>query len=185
VPSTGELLFPSGPTITDHTQLAALTTYEAYLIQFSHLRQSMGLPSDDAPEHPGNWFTYRSFETRLPLSKILCEGLGSPALLQAPTDGVDAGPRDARRPPLVCAFCTGIKGFYRPTKLWAHLVKVHGGTELQEDLLQEVRQVASLWLAHWETTSEMVRKDGITKARLLQACEEDFGWQDVLAWNLR
>ncbi|KAI1847622.1 hypothetical protein JX266_006474 [Neoarthrinium moseri] len=168
-------------------RLSALTTYETCLIQFSVLRKALGLPQDVDPEPPGSWTTYRSFETRLPHSAILREGIGSPSPLQLPSD-LDSDALEDRidRPPLVCAFCNAIKGFYRPTRLWAHLVKVHGKTEPQDALLDEIKRTASLWSEYWaRSSSEMARKDGITRAKLLKATEETFSWQDVLAWNMR
>lgn len=138
-------------------------------------------------QRPGNWTTFRSFEDRLPLSSILCDGVPPPPpLCDEQETGAQIHDVTAGRPPLICLFCRDIKGFHRPTKLWAHLVHEHGRSEDEGRLLGEVRRTASLWSDYWERhSSEMSRKDGNTQAKLLQAAQEGFRWRDVVAWGLR
>ncbi|KAK6210921.1 hypothetical protein LQW54_005799 [Pestalotiopsis sp. IQ-011] len=167
-------------------RLASLTTYEAYLIQFSVLRRALHIPEAGPAQRPAGWAAYPSLEDRLPLSAMLCEGSRPEPMLERAGPVAGAGDAANGRPSLVCPFCTAIKGFRRPTKLWAHLVHRHSASEDKDRLVQEVRRTASLWLAYWEgSSSEMGRAGGATKAKLLQALQGGFRWRDVVAWGLR
>lgn len=145
------------------------------------------MPQAGPAQRPGNWVTFPSLEDRLPLSAALREGARAPGPLRHEDEAVEgAGGAAPSRPSLVCPFCKAIKGFHRPTKLWAHLVHKHGRSEDEEVLVREVRRTASLWLAYWdEASSEMGRRDGPTKAKLLQTLQGGFQWRDVMAWGLR
>lgn len=83
-------------------QHAALTTIEAYYIQFAVLRQAKGLPAESIPRP--RIYLYPTLESQLPCS--------FPAITVSSDDLVEALPaKKEGRPDLLCAFSPCIKAY--------------------------------------------------------------------------
>ncbi|KAK8134938.1 hypothetical protein PG984_006950 [Apiospora sp. TS-2023a] len=160
-------------------QLASLTTFEAYLIQFAVLCRSRRLSRPPAPSRPRR-HPYKTFETELPLSA----GFGGGSSLRYDDEPLAGYDVRVGRPTLLCRFCPGIKSFSRVTPLWSHLVYAHDDVNTA-DRLKEISWSASLWREYWQKVSDGGRRDGLTMQRLAQAVADGFTWKHVLDWGLR
>ena len=158
-------------------QHAALTSREAYYIQFAVLRQAKGIPAAPPIPRPRR-FLYPTLESQLPSS--------FPAVTVDPNDLVQEAQSAKKegRPDLLYAFCPFVKAYASITAYWGHLVNKHGEIN-DETRLEEVHRTAALWRAYWEEYSDGGKYGNPTMAKLLQLKQEDFGWQQVEDWGLR
>ncbi|KAH8791671.1 hypothetical protein BGZ57DRAFT_922836 [Hyaloscypha finlandica] len=171
-------------------QHAALTTLEAFLIQFFVLLKAKGQASLATPPRP-RWHPYPTFECQLPLT--FCD---EAAVNLEPEDIVSEVIESTRvgKPELKCQFCSGIKAFKSIIALWSHFVHQHYKSEnsawmkvvVEENLLlEEVRRTAGLWRTYWREHSDGGKRRDPTMMKLLQVDDVNFTWVDILEWKLR
>lgn len=158
-----------------HVQHAALTTKEAYHIQFAVLRQARGLPPIQLKPHKRRYM-FPTFESGLPCS--------FPAIAPDPTmlDTAPVKSSDTTRPKLMCSYCTRFKPFASIHAFWVHIVGRHEDVP-NETRLQTIRESANLWRQYWSTQSGGKRGNR-TLERLDQIEEEGFCWRHVEEWQL-
>ncbi len=175
-------------------QHAALTTLEAFLIQFFVFRKAKGLDLLASPPRP-RWHPYSTFEYQLPLT--FC-GTESAVINPAGQDicSKQAMRDDKSKPELQCHFCSGIKAYKSVIALWSHFVHQHARSSegsswyrdqrvVSEDLLlQEICRTAKEWRLYWKHSDGGKRRDP-TMLKLIQVEEDGFAWKDVLDWQLR
>ena len=160
-------------------QHAALTTREAYYIQFAVLRQAKGLPTQSVPRP--RRYLYPTLESQVPSSSF-------PAIIVSPDNLVEEvlPAKKEGRPDLLCAFCPCIKAYASITGFWSHVVNKHKEIN-DEQRLKEVLRGAALWRQYWDQCSDGGKYANPTMAKLEQIEQqgESFGWQQVLNWGLR
>ncbi|KAL2075898.1 hypothetical protein VTL71DRAFT_841 [Oculimacula yallundae] len=160
-------------------QHAALTTYEAYLIQFSILRKAKGLPPIAEPPRPRR-HTYNTFEYQLPV--LFCGN-------QSSFDTEDLNPsqpiEEDLKPELVCQLCTKIKAFTSIVAAWSHIVHKHAGGE-PEHLTREISRITIKWKEYWARhPNGSGPRNAKTLAMMAEVDGPHFSWDTVLAWNLK
>jgi hypothetical protein len=158
-------------------QLAALTTFEAYCVQFSILRQARGLPPALAPPKP-RW-SYKTFESSLPLD-LECTG-SMVSFDEANIADYSVLPK--RDPDLICALCVKIKAFTSIVHAWSHIQHQHKDAP-EHARLAEVRRLGLSHRDTWITKSHGGRNNP-TRLKLDQVLAGNFDWGVVLSWNLR
>jgi hypothetical protein len=171
--------------LTTAAQFAALTSFEAYLIQLWVLRRAKGLPDLDPPFRPAD-HVFASFEYRIPLS------LGpqaSPLVIAHLVDnGHASSDVDVTSPSFRCCFCRKIKSFITVRGYWAHIRDQHGLVNTTRRL-EEIKRSATAWQEHLADRRRRLgsgtRSDDSTCAKLKQIQEEDFDWEVVKSWKLR
>jgi hypothetical protein len=164
-------------------QLAALTTREAYLIQFSVLRRAKGLPSVNSPPKPAD-HPFQTFEYQLPLlfphrlSTVLSEDLVSTELPSATSLSLN--------PTFHCRFCPYSRVFKTVIGYWSHVFKKH--LEISnEKRLEEIIRAGMIWRDHLEDSRARgsgISYDDPTWLKLEQIKEESFNWEVVMTWKL-
>lgn len=173
-------------------QHAALTTLEAFSIQFFVLLKAKGLAPRPPPTRP-RWHTYPTFEHQLPLTfcpdnsavDLVDEGIVSDAPPTSPPG----------KPELRCRFCPRIKSFKSIIALWSHYVHQHYSATgdapwskvvvAEQALLEEVRRTAQLWREYWRNHSDGGKRRDPTMMKLNQVAGDSFSWSHVLEWHLR
>jgi hypothetical protein len=101
-------------------QHAALTTLEAFLIQFHVLLMAKGKAPLEPPPRP-QWHPYLTFEYQLPLT--FCQA--NPAVDVDSGEIVSGVVNTKGKPELRCLFCSRIKAFKSIIALWSHFVHQH------------------------------------------------------------
>jgi len=171
--------FKDATILTTDQQHAALSTTEAYYIQFATLRRAKGLPPTQPTPRPRRHVN-PTLESQLP-------SLFSAITTDADELVPEALPiRKEGRPELVCKFCTSyrIKAFASITGLWAHVANKH--PEVDDGArLREVQRTALLWQAYWDDYSDGGKRGNPTVIKLKETQGDGFGWDDVLRWGLR
>lgn len=159
-------------------QHAALTSREAYYVQFAVLRQAKGIPSAPPIRRPRRYL-YPTFESQHSSPYFPAITVDSKDLVQEAQSTKKEG-----RPDLICGFCPCIKTYASITAYWGHLVNKHRDIN-SEARLREVYRTATLWRTYWKEYSDGGKYGNPTMVKLLQIEEEGFGWQQVLDWGLR
>ncbi|EXJ67085.1 uncharacterized protein A1O5_09731 [Cladophialophora psammophila CBS 110553] len=167
-------------------QQAALTTQEAYVIQFVNLCRAKEKPLPfEVPQKPVS-HEFSSFETQLPVS--FCSS--SPSM--SPPDFV-RGAADAslptqrpRGPTFYCSFCKS-RSYRSVASYWGHIRDEHG-LESTSERLDEIRRAGVVWRAHLEDHRRRghgVSLNDPTWVKLQQIQEPNFSWGVVESWKLR
>ena len=167
-------------------QHAALTTYEACLIQCDVFRRARGMATCDDPPRPrGYAHIYPTFETRLPLK---LSSVGSEAVRFDPSDVSMCSPKAViAKPNLICGLCTRIKSFNGVVNLWSHLLRKHTRDRSDEERVVEVRRTARLWREYMGATRSVIGRapTNRTSAMIAEVLREDFCWEVVAKWDLQ
>ena len=87
---------------------------------------------------------------------------------------------------LKCPFCVDyrIKTYATAIGLWSHIYNKHQGID-DEKRLQEILKSGETWRRYWEDHSDGGKRGHPTMEKLIQMQEPDFGWKDIVAWELR
>ena len=146
-------------------QHAALTTQEAYAIQFDVLRRARGIapkPIDRPRRH-----RFSSFESQLPCRFPALKVESADLILERPA------PTNPAKPQLLCIFCKRLKNLQTVTGLWGHIVHKHDGIDV-EGRLREIRRTARLWRTYWDENVDRGKGGTATVKRLEEAEKDDF-----------
>ena len=155
-----------------------MSTLETCYIQFSVFRQAKGLPALPPVPRPRRYI-YPTFETSLPSHAFPALHVDAAELVPDGAHGLKPG-----KPDLCCKFCVEIKAYGSIVGLWSHLINKHGAID-KEERLSEIRRTALLWRTYWNEYSDGGKYGNPTQSKLDQTEKEGFGWEDVVAWNIR
>ncbi|KAI4237115.1 MAG: hypothetical protein LQ349_002098 [Xanthoria aureola] len=165
----------SPPCLLQH---AALTTNEAFSIQFDVLRRARGISPDPTPltrPRRHRWSTFEGYlPCRYPAIKVDPDNLA----LDRP-----ASRRIPGKPDLICMFCKKIKAFDSAAGYWGHLVHKHDGIDTS-NRLDEIRRTAAQWKVYFDI-QDGGKGGRVMKYRLEELMQDGFDWDAVLAWGLR
>ncbi|RDW91142.1 hypothetical protein BP5796_02307 [Coleophoma crateriformis] len=161
-------------------QLAALTPFEAYLIQFAIARRAKGLLGQDplvlAPaDHP-----FATFERRLPVSFAMDITVDAAYLTPI---SLREDPAEIR-PVFYCNYCISVTPFKSLSGFWAHLRDGHPLAP-QEGRLADIVDAARKWESYkGSAAGGTIDAEDVTWKQVQQTKEADFGWDVVLGWKL-
>ncbi|KAL8927765.1 MAG: hypothetical protein Q9208_002181 [Pyrenodesmia sp. 3 TL-2023] len=156
-------------------QHAALTSLEAFHIQASVFCQAKGLPAPEPTPRPRR-YPFPTFESTLPCN-FPAIGADPAALVPEMEDDSLRG-----RPNLTCAFCSRLRGYGSIVGLWSHIFHCHQEVS-SNDRVGEIRRTGALWEDYWDSLGG--KKYNPTADKLEQMRRSSFGWNGVIAWDLR
>ncbi|KAI1610410.1 hypothetical protein EDD36DRAFT_325253 [Exophiala viscosa] len=176
------------PDLSCMMQHAALTTKEAYALQFDVLQSALGVDRDTAiqlgrpKDHPEHFAT---FENRLPLSMHTTTVNLDPSRLLTPSTTADSSSSLSEKFTIRCRFCSDARhAWTKPTAAWAHL-RVYHAERPRENLVGEVRRMGEAY-ASWADARfyDLTSHNPQTWAKIEQTRSADFNWDVVLTWRL-
>lgn len=160
----------------------ALEPYEAVLVQFSILRNSLGLGPGSPPPRPAS-HPHKTFEWCLPLQMGISDRrsplLDDVHLIRPPTSGSDTSTREYI---YECHFCRTLKQTWSHIDAyWIHLRDRHDDVP-REDIIEAVR-------ASGRRSREWQASRGYNYTRkiddmITQSMHETFNWEMFQGWKL-
>ena len=169
-------------------QLAALTTVEAFCLQFFALGSGLGLAEGSRPnfgvpdDHPE---FYATFEDRLPLKMFTTTVSLDPSNLVQPPLTIQYTTDVLEKHKIHCHFCPQIKRVWNQiTAFWSH-IRIQHSDRPHEDLLAEMRRVTDAYAA-WADSHfyDLATNNPSTWTKMKQVWADDFTWDVVIGWRL-
>jgi len=167
------------PQLTE-AQHAALTSFEAYLVQFSVVGQARGFPLLEAvppADHP-----YPTFEPRLPVAFMNCAITLDQAHLSPDVTLVSID----IHPLFYCSYCRIVKTFKSLPGYWAHIRDGHALVP-EQTRMDDMIRAGNVWQAHREIAARQgahINHEDVTWKQVQQTKEDGFSWAVVLSWKL-
>ena len=147
-------------------------------MQFAVLRLANGLPPSPPISRPRR-YQYPTFESQLPCRRFSAVTVDPTSLVTG-----ESASQDSKKPSLACPYCKKATFLASIVAHWAYIVHAHPKVD-QQIRLDEIRRSGAVWSIYWDECSDGGKGGNETQRKLEELRNEDFVWNNVLAWNLR